>query len=324
MLETIASNVLVRTAILVAVFAMVISAVLMLFSHLDRRRALKAQLERIKGDSGIIEAHSSLRTSTNDGAWSRMAAAIEAAGLDLTDTKNDRLVVCLRAAGFKSPMAPKIFTLSRLLLLFALPGGYVALASLGGGLPSFAVTYAVCALLALLGLYMPNLFVQARADRRREEITNGFPDCLDLLIICVESGLGIEAAMDRVGREMIGSHPLVAELMSVTTLHLRAGASREDAFRKMAEVAGVREVSSFTTLLIQSDKLGTSITTTLRVYAAEMREKRSLHAEERAHRLPVLISIPLVACMLPVMIGTMMLPATIRIVRDVLPMITGN
>ena len=130
--------------------------------------------------------------------------------------------------------------------------------------------------------------------------------------------------MDRVGREMVFSHPLISEMLSLTTLQLRAGASREDAFRKLGEAAGVDEIRSFTTLVIQSDKLGTSIATTLRVYAAEMRERRQLRAEERAHRLPVLISIPLVVCMLPVMIGVLMLPAVVRLVKTIFPMMMGG
>ena len=92
----------------------------------------------------------------------------------------------------------------------------------------------------------------------------------------------------------------------------------------MGESAGVDEIKSFATLLIQSDKLGTSIATTLRVYAAEMREKRRMRAEEKAHRLPVLISIPLVVCMLPVMIGVLMLPAIMRVVRQLAPALAGG
>jgi tight adherence protein C len=116
----------------------------------------------------------------------------------------------------------------------------------------------------------------------------------------------------------------VAGALSHTTLQLRAGASREDAFRKLAELAQVDEIRSFTTLIIQSDKLGTSIVATLRVYAGEMREMRRLRAEEKAHRLPVLMSIPLVTCMLPVMIGVMMLPAAIRLVRYIIPALLGG
>jgi tight adherence protein C len=261
--------------------------------------------------------------ASNDTAWSRLADAIERAGLNLADTKSDRLRQKLVMAGFQSPAAPRLFTLIRLVLVFALPLGYVVLAYSGDEPPSFVRVYLIGSVLALLGLYLPNLYVQARADRRRDEIVNGFPDCLDLILVCVEAGLGIEAAMDRVGREMVHSHPLVAELLSITTLQLRAGATREDAFRRLAEAAAVDEIRSFTTLLIQSDKLGTSVSATLRVYASEMRERRRMRAEEKAHRLPVLISIPLVVCMLPTMIGVLMLPAAVRVVREIIPLLAG-
>jgi tight adherence protein C len=244
--------------------------------------------------------------------------------LNRADTKSDRLTEKLRAAGYTSPAAPRIFTLTRLVLIFFVPLGYVALSFTSGKPPSFIKLYLVGSFLALLGLYLPNLYVQMKADRRKEAIINGFPDCLDLILICVESGLGLEAAMDRVGREMVKSHPLISELLSITVLQLRAGASREEAFRRLASASSVEEIRSFTTLIIQSDKLGTSIATTLRVYAAEMRERRQMRAEEKAHRLPVLISIPLVACMLPVMIGTLMLPAVVLMVRKIFPLMVGG
>lgn len=324
MFELVVTNPAVRIVVLLLLFALVIAVVLGVASYVAHRMALREQLERLKGHEGIVENQTSLRSRHTDGAWARIAEAVEAAGLDLTDTRDERLSARLRAAGYLSPWAPRVFTLVRLLGVIALPLGYVMLAYSGGNPPSFLAAYITGALLALLGLYMPNLFVAARADRRREEITRGFPDCLDLLIVCVESGLGIEAALDRVGRELSISHPLIAQMLSITTLQLRAGASREDAFRKLAEVAGVDEVRSFTTLLIQSDKLGTSITQTLRVYASEMREMRRLRAEEKAHRLPVMISIPLVVCMLPVMIGVLMLPAIVRMMKSVFPMMLGG
>lgn len=130
--------------------------------------------------------------------------------------------------------------------------------------------------------------------------------------------------MDRVAREMVLSHPLVSQVISNATLLMRAGAERETALRQMGENSGVDEIRSFATLLIQSDKLGTSIAATLRVYAAEMREKRRLRAEEKAHRLPVLISIPLVVCMLPTVIGVLMLPGIIHAIRELIPALSGG
>jgi len=105
---------------------------------------------------------------------------------------------------------------------------------------------------------------------------------------------------------------------------MRAGATREDSLRKLGDTSGVDEIKSFATLLIQSDKLGTSLATTLRVYSSEMREARRLRAEEKAHRLPVLLSIPLVVFMLPTMIGVITLPAIVMSIREVVPSMLGD
>lgn len=324
MLELVANNTILRLAILLLIFAVVSGAVVVIANYMAHRGLRQERLREIGDGPARIAGTSSLRSQINDGAWVRLVAAVEAAGLDLSDTKQDRLSARLRNAGYTHPAAPRIYTLVRLLLIFVLPAAYLLIDFTTGNPPGFLRAYLVCAVLAIMGLYLPTLFVQAKIDRRQEAIRNGFPDCLELLIVCVESGLGIEAALDRVGREMVRSHPLVAQLLSLTTLQLRAGASREEAFRKLGEAAAVDEIRSFTTLLIQSDKLGTSVTATLRVYAGEMRERRRLRAEERAHRLPVLISIPLVVCMLPTMVGVLMLPAAIRMVRDVIPAMLGG
>jgi tight adherence protein C len=178
-------------------------------------------------------------------------------------------------------------------------------------------------LAALAGLYLPSLFISAKAARREQEIINGFPDGLDLMLVCVEAGLGLDSAFARVGMEMTRSHPRLAEQFGAVVLELRAGRSHEDALRRMADRSGADEIRAFATLLIQSSKLGSSIAQTLRVYAAEMRERRRLRAEEKAHRLPVLLSVPLVGCMLPVMIGVLMLPGVIRVIRQVMPHLGG-
>ena len=324
MLTLIATNALVRILTLLVLFALVVLGSLAAINTLNQRLAVRGEARKLGLNALGVSVSAGLRSSQIDGAWSRMAAAIEKVGLNLSDTNAERLSQRMRAAGFESSSAPKVFTLVRLVMIFLVPLAYVLLAYSSGEPPSFLRLYLVGTALALLGLFLPALFVRARSDRRKEQITNGFPDCLDLMLICVESGLGFEAAMDRVGREMVISHPIVARLLSVTVLQLRAGASREEAFRKLADMSGVDEIRSFTTLIIQSDKLGTSIASTLRIYAEEMREKRRMRAEEKAHRLPVLISIPLVACMLPTMIGTLMLPAVVMVVRQIFPMMLGR
>ena len=328
MIDLFVQSTVARIVLLIAIFAVVMLLALVggnVLARQTRSRRDFKRLDDLVSPAGTLvdPDRSTLLARTNAGNWSKIVAAIEKFGLNLGDTKSDRLREKMRAAGFDNPNAPKIFTLTRLILIFLLPLGYVVIAYSQPEPPGFLQVYLVGSLLALLGLYFPNIYVQAKTDRRQKEITNGFPDCLDLMLVCVEAGLGIESAMDRVGKEMATSHPLVAGLMAVTVLRLRAGATREEAFRAMADTARVDEIRSFTTLLIQSDKLGTSISATLRVYAAEMREKRRMRAEEKAHRIPVLISIPLVACMLPTMIGVLMLPAGIRVVREIFPIMNG-
>jgi tight adherence protein C len=313
-----------RLALLGLVFVIVMAVVMLASNAIARRAATRARLDEVKGQQSVLGQSASLRGDTLYKGWHKLTDFIEKSGISLVDSKGESLRARLVAAGYHSPLAPKLFTASRLFLLFVLPALFVGSIWFGNSQVSPLKLYLFGVLLAIFGMYAPNLFISAKADRRREAIVNGFPDSLDLMLVCVEAGLGMEAAFDRVGREMLHSHPLVAQMLSIVTLELRAGSSREEALRNMAERTQVTEIRSFSTLLIQSDKLGSSIGDTLRVYATEMREKRRMRAEEKAHRLPVLLSVPLVACMLPVMIGVLMLPAVIRVIREMVPAMTGG
>ncbi len=323
MLELISSNPVIRTLILIIVFGLVALVVFSISAITSRRMRVSRDLASLGGDGNSPTSETLTRQRT-EGAWAKMVKRIEEAGLNLGDTNDSKLERQLKAAGYESESAPRIYTLVRLLLVFALPGLFLLNAYFQAEPPGLFQLYLTCALLAVLGLYIPNLFIRAKADRRRTEIINGFPDCLDLMLVCVEAGLGLEATLDRVGREMVTTHPRVAAMLTETTLLMRAGATREDALRRMGEEASVDEIRSFATLLIQSDKLGTSLATTLRVYSSEMREARRLRAEEKAHRLPVLLSIPLVVFMLPTMIGVLILPAAVLSIREVVPAMLGE
>lgn len=313
-----------RLALLALVFIIVVAMVILVSNTLARRAATRARLDEVRGTQVRLTDSASLRGDTLAKGWHKLTEFIEKSGISLVDTQGETLRARLVAAGYNSPLAPKLFTAIRLGMLVLLPALFVGVIFLGGTQVSPFKLYLFGVALAIFGLYAPNLFISAKADRRREAIVNGFPDSLDLMLVCVEAGLGMEAAFDRVGREMLHSHPLVAQMLSVVTLELRAGSTREEALRNMASRTQVTEIRSFATLLIQSDKLGSSIGETLRVYASEMREKRRMRAEEKAHRLPVLLSVPLVACMLPVMIGVLMLPAIIRVIREMLPAMSGG
>jgi tight adherence protein C len=324
MLDGLTLNGPLRLALLALVFIIVVAMVILVTNTVSRRSATRARLNEVRGEQLRLTESASLRGDTIAKGWHKLTDFIEKSGISLVDTQGETLRARLIAAGYNSPLAPKLFTAIRLGMLVLLPAIFVGAIFLGGTEVSPFKLYLIGVALAVFGLYAPNLFISAKADRRREAIVNGFPDSLDLMLVCVEAGLGMEAAFDRVGREMLHSHPLVAQMLSVVTLELRAGSTREEALRNMANRTQVTEIRSFSTLLIQSDKLGSSIGETLRVYASEMREKRRMRAEEKAHKLPVLLSVPLVACMLPVMIGVLMLPAIIRVIRTMLPAMSGG
>jgi tight adherence protein C len=325
MIELIAETPSLRYLLLFALFALVAAAVYFGATGLSTRDATRSRLAGQPGDAiGKDMSVGSLRTAQGEGAWLSLVNAIEKTGLSLVDTKDDTVRRLLASAGYAAPYAPRVYTLVRLALVVLLPLLVVTIFWMTGASPSVMKLYLSLLVAAALGLYIPNIFVRAKASRRQRDIINGFPDALDLMLVCVEAGLGLEAAFGRVGQEMVGSHPLLAEQLGNVVLELRAGRSREDALRRMADRADADEIRAFSTLLIQSTKLGSSIAQTLRIYAAEMRERRRMRAEEKAHRLPVLLSLPLVGCMLPTMIGVLMLPAAIGMYRTLIPTLSGG
>ena len=315
-----------RIAILFMLFMLVIAATLGVLAAIGQRQEMRDRLVEtgMSGpDADHIGAGAGLRTHDSRSAWISLVTAIENAGIPLVDTKDATIRSRLVAAGYRQEHAPRIYSLIRLITVIGFPLAAIGFMWASGSAPSLQKLILVGMIAAMVGLYLPSLLVRVKADRRQREIINGFPDALDLMLVCVEAGLGLESAFSRVGMEMTRSHPLLAEQYGAVVLELRAGRSQEDALRRMADRAGADEIRAFATLLIQSHKLGSSVSQTLRTYAAEMRERRRMRAEEKAHRLPVLLSIPLVACMLPVMIGVLMLPAVIRTIRVMLPALGG-
>jgi len=324
MLDFVAENAVLRVLLLVLLFAAVAVGVYFTSQAVAARQFVRRRLFETTASAPGGATLGSLRAERVDSSWLKLVNSIEQRGLSLVDTKDASLRLKMVAAGYSAPYAPRVYTLVRLVLVFGLPLLVLLFFWTTGSSPSLIKLYFSLVIAAALGLYIPNIFIRAKADRRQQALVNAFPDALDLMLVCVEAGLGLEAAFSRVGMEMTTSHPLLAEQFGAVVLELRAGRSHEDALRRMADRSGTDDIRAFCTLLIQSTKLGSSISQTLRTYAAEMREKRRMRAEEKAHRLPVLISIPLVACMLPVMIGVLMLPAVIRVMRSMMPAFHGG
>jgi tight adherence protein C len=175
-----------------------------------------------------------------------------------------------------------------------------------------------------LGYYLPNVVLSRLVFLRQREIFETFPDAADLLMVCVEAGLGLDAALARVTDEIRLKSEALAEELHLVNLELRAGSSREKALRNLALRTGVEEVNTFATMLIQADRFGTSLGDSLRVFSDELRTKRRLRAEELAAKIPLKLLFPLVFCIFPSLMLVLLGPAFIQVYRILLPTMAGQ
>jgi tight adherence protein C len=165
----------------------------------------------------------------------------------------------------------------------------------------------------LFGYLAPSLAVDRMISVRQREYRAGFPDFMDLLVVCADAGLAMEGALERVGRELGASYPALSANIHMTNLEIRAGRTLTEALEHFGDRLGLEEVRSFATLIQQSSELGSSITDALRVYSDDMRHKRLSIAEEKAYALPAKLSLPLMLCVFPTLFVVILLPVYVRI-----------
>lgn len=227
-------------------------------------------------------------------------------------------------AGFYNPRGVETYYVARIVLALVLGVAGLAVAPL---LPNKSAAINMVPFFALLGagfgFVLPMLVINRRVSSRQLAVQESFPDALDMLLVCVEAGLGLSAAIERVASELEKAHPVLAEHFKLFGLEMRAGASREDALRNFGDRIGISDVQSFVTLLLQSQELGTSLSESLRVHAYEMRQKRLLRAEEKANKLPAKLVLPLGFFVFPCMLIVTGTPLAIRIIRVILPAVAG-
>jgi tight adherence protein C len=204
--------------------------------------------------------------------------------------------------------AAKVITAILLPLIIVVPSmfGTLATAKYSTLVLSFAAT-------GLIGFFLPDFVLDRKAARRRREFEEGFPDAMDMLVVCVEAGLGLDAAIQRVGKEIVSSHPELGIEFSIVSLELRAGKGRADALRALAERTGLDDVRALTSILIQAEHFGTSIAEALREHSNEMRTLRLQRAKERAAKLPVKLIFPIIFFIFPALFLVVLGPALVRI-----------
>jgi tight adherence protein C len=165
----------------------------------------------------------------------------------------------------------------------------------------------------VLGYVGPSFYVDKRIKSRCDEHRSGFPDFMDLLVVCADSGLSMEASLERVGSELADTYPSLGANIHMTNLEIRNGRSMTDALEHFGDRLGLEEARSFATLIQQSAELGSSITDALRVYSDDMRHKRLSRAEEKAYSLPAKLSVPMMVCIFPVLFVVILLPVIVRL-----------
>lgn len=287
-----------------------------------RQRELRARMvDRIRGggvelDPDVpdqsIEPYAAKEPSTISRLFKKIGKhAPPAKAVDHSSTRLPFL-----RAGIRSDNAMAVFWGVKIVLALALPLGFLAVWASGGARTiGYQLTVALLVFCGLLGFYLPDLYLSHRSERRRSKILKALPDALDLMVICVEAGMGLDGAINKVADEIRMSCAELGEELQLMNLELRAGKQRNDALRNLAARTNLDEISSLTTLLVQTDKFGTRMADALRVYSDSYRTQRYQKAEELAAKLPVKMVIPLVFFILPSLFLVILGPAAINIYR---------
>jgi tight adherence protein C len=233
-----------------------------------------------------------------------------------------RLVEQLVHAGIRRKGAAELFLGAKGALAIALPlavAGFLLWQDHSAGQPidtGQLVLYCPIGLIA--GLMIPNMWLRRKVQSRQETIKFALPNALDLLVICIESGLALDAALVRIGKEMEETAPELSEELALLNMEASAGKPRDECLRNLGLRTGVEEVKSLTARIIQSSKFGTNLARSLRIHAESLREKRRQEAEERAAKTTVKLLFPLVFFIFPALFVVILGPAVVRVARGLL------
>jgi tight adherence protein C len=219
----------------------------------------------------------------------------------------------LKFAGFRKVGALAVFYAIKTGLALLLSLVWIIASSFISSLTTGQVTF-YALLASFIGLILPNFVLNRLVDRRQRGLRNSFPDALDMLVVCVEAGLGLAAAIERVSEELAVSHPELSAELAQVNAETRAGVERESALRNLAERTGLDDIRGLVGLLVQTMRFGTSIADTLRVYSEEFRDKRMQFAEEQAAKISTKLIFPLVTCLFPGFFVVAVGPAVLRLI----------
>jgi tight adherence protein C len=299
---------LVQIAFLALVFVAVFGGAFVVL-RLSARNAVRSRIDSVSGKQPGLERaepHKSFVESIV-----KLASPLAKLSLPDDNWENSPLRQRFMNAGFRNASAPVIFFTAKTVLALVLPAIMFLALNNGRGNTQTMLLYLLVA--ATVGYYLPNVLLKRAASSRQREITDSFPDALDLMTICVEAGLAIDSALARVATEMNLSSPILSEEMTLVTLELRAGGSKEKALRNLALRTGVEDVDALVAMLIQAERFGTSIASSLRVQSDTLRLKRRQRAEETAAKIGLKLLLPLIFFIFPALLVVLLGPAIIQV-----------
>jgi len=245
----------------------------------------------------------------------RLGSALPTSPKDIT-VMQKRLV----RAGMRGPAALKVLYGSKIAMGIALPLVMTAIVANSSADPSNKLIAVLAS--AGVGFFGPNEYVSIMARRRQKQMQRGLPNALDLMVVCVESGLGLDQAILQVAKELESAHPEISEEFALVNLELKAGKRRAEALRNLADRTAVDDLKKLVAVLIQADRFGTGIAVSLRAHADYMRVQARQIAEEKAAKLGVKLVFPIFFCILPSLFIVTVGPVAAKIVRELLPMMT--
>jgi tight adherence protein C len=306
----------------IAPFAAIVLAVYGLLAVLGKRRSVRKRIVAPdKSVSPVLLRQHEASSPLKGWVAERLSASGQWALKDPEGVSGIRPQ--LIHAGFRHPSALAIFYGIKGAMGLLLPVPFL-LVSLMSGRLQLPLLLMISFLFGGLGFFLPHLFLQRLAKGRQERIDRALPDVIDLLIICMEAGLALQAALNRVAEEIRDVCKDFYQELQLTAGEMRAGIDREQALHNLGHRTGVDSVRSLVTLIIQSDKLGASIVQALRVHADFTRAQRTLRAEEQAAKMPVKILMPLVFFIFPCMFIVILGPGVIQIAKHLLPTLGGG
>lgn len=220
-------------------------------------------------------------------------------------------------AGYRGDSIVLLYYGSKSLLAVFFPVIYLVLSQATPNVGAWEMMIFKALIAAAIGYYLPNMLLHARIRQRQRELFESFPDALDLIRVCVSAGLGLDAAIARVGVELAATSHALADEFRQLSLELRAGASRASALTNLSIRTGIDDVHALVAMLIQSERFGTSVSDSLRVHAEALRDKRMIRAQEAAAKIPVKLTIPMAVCILPALFVVVLGPAVLGILKNI-------